>query len=288
LATQVVRGLIEQEGFAAENVILVINGEGGLEDVSLQRRIDVLELAENRGPAGGFNAGVRRFVADFDEEWVYLCEDDVGLFNLPTPRVRAVLDRLEHWQAAHAETRPGAVVAYGRDMSRRTGITTVHEPAGGADLAPVDVAPWGASLVARGVFESGVFPGDEWFFGYEDFDFWLNIHRAGFGVLLDAEAARTANARAFGTGRDAAFGGVRPDDETEPWRAYYVARNFLELSRRHGHVGWTAWHLMKSVRRWQLAAPEGRKAIVAGLRDGFRKRLGRNDDFVRTVGELSG
>ncbi|NND01356.1 MAG: hypothetical protein HKN91_01080 [Acidimicrobiia bacterium] len=287
LATQVVKGLIEREGFAPENIILVVNGEGGLADVALQERLDVVKLPDNLGPAGGFNAGIRRFVEGFDQEWVYLCEDDVGLFNLPTPRVQQVLDRLERTQLSSSEKWPAAVVAYGRDLNRRTGITTVHDPAGSSGFVPVDVAPWGASLVSRAVFESGATPDDDWFFGYEDFDFWLKVHEAGFPVLLDVEAARSATETAFGSGRDAAFQGVRPDDETEPWRAYYVARNFLELARRHGHIGWTAWHLAKSVRRWQLGSRQARKATVAGLKDGFLRRMGRNDAYVRTVGEIS-
>ncbi len=286
LASQVVRGLIDEEGIDPANVILVINGDGGLDDPDLQRQIDVVHLPENLGPAGGFNAGARRFVEAFDAEWVYLCEDDVGLFDLPTPRVAAVLDRVADWKS-HSGGPPAAVVAYGRDLSRRTGISTVLKPDTKADFQSVDVAPWGASLVARRVFTSGTFPDDRWFFGYEDFDFWLAMRAAGHSILLDTVSARAVNRDAFGAGRDEAFGGARPDDAAEPWRAYYVARNFLELARRHGHIGWTAWHFAKSVRRWQLAPPQARKAIVAGLRDGMRHEMGRNDAYVRTVGEFS-
>lgn len=288
LATQVVRGLIEKEGFDPQQVILVINGEGGLDDAGLQRSLDVVQLDQNLGPAGGFAAGARRFLDHFQSPWVYLCEDDVGLFNLPTPRVADLIVRAEQWLARHPNERPPAIVAYGRDLNPRTGITTIHQPSDPNGLHGVDVAPWGASLVARDILEAGVLPDDEWFFGYEDFDFWLRTRAAGFPILLDGTAAQSATSAAFGEGRDAAFRGARPDDATEPWRDYYVARNFMELARRHGHLGWTLWHFAKSARRWQLGSPPARKAIVAGLRDGIRRRTGRNDDHVRTVGELGG
>ena len=47
------------------------------------------------------------------QQWAYLCEDDVGLFDLPTPRVSAVLGALTSHCGEETAT-VGAVVAYGR------------------------------------------------------------------------------------------------------------------------------------------------------------------------------
>ena len=282
LAGDVVRQLIDVEGFAPADVVLVINGDGGLDDAELEASVDRLHLPANLGPAGGFRAGLehaRRRLGD--ARWVYLCEDDVGLFDIPGSRVSGLIDDVE---AAERGSPPvGAVFAYARDLSRRTGITVPHVPSHERRFEPADVACWGATLLSRAVLDAGVLPDDEWFFGYEDFDYWLRVSESGFRLLVDSDAARAV----AGTTRDQSFQDERPLDADEPWRAYYVARNFFALARRHGNVGWTAWHLAKSVRRLQRARSAAeRRAIVRGVLDGVRRRSGVNRAYVRAVGEL--
>jgi GT2 family glycosyltransferase len=282
LATQVVRALHDVDAVPLSNIVLVVNGEGGLDDTVLESAIDVVRLPVNVGPAGGFRAGMEHAASRIGAaRWLYLCEDDVGLFGLPPGRLGPLIAAVE---ARGADGGPpvGAVVAYGRDLHRRTGITLPHQPGVGMRFESVDVAAWGASLVSAKVLEAGVLPDAEWFFGFEDFDFWLSVTRAGFALLLDDDAARAVAAGS----RDEAFQGERPIDGDEPWRAYYASRNFLELARRHGNVGWTSWHLLKSIRRLQRAPSSShRRAIVRGVWDGLRGRLGVNPKYVRQVGE---
>lgn len=283
LATHVVEGLIRQEGFPPGAIHLIVNGEGGLADAGLEASIRVVRLPQNLGPAGGYREGLLHIARTTRAPWIYICEDDVGLFDLPTPRVNRILEAV----ARHPDAdRVGAVVAYGRDLDRRTGFAAIHEVGGGVDLEAVDLAPWGATLMSRAVLEAGVLPDPSWFFGFEDFDFWLQVQKAGFILLADAESARTVQERGSGWGREARFAGQRPADRDEPWRSYYLARNFFELRRRWGVPSWTIWHLAKSVRRLQLAPSRAhRKALVAGLHDGFLGRLGENPRFVRSEGE---
>lgn len=285
LATEVVRGLLEREGLAPERVILVVNGEGGLDEPGLEEAIGVLRLPDNPGPAGGFRAGMQAAVAA-GAKWIYLCEDDVGLFGLPSPRLEALLAELGRLPADPSGRPVGAVVAYGRDLVARTGHTVVHHVDGPGGFDEVDAASWGASLVSRDVVVAGVLPVDDYFFGYEDFDFWFQLKAAGFRLLLDrTSAARVAGEMSL-AGRDAALGTERPLDAEEPWRAFYVARNFFLLARRHGRPGWIAAHLAYSLRRLQLAASgRERRAIVAGLVAGVRGRSGKDPRFLRTVGE---
>ena len=287
LATDVVRQLIDGEGFAAGRVVLVVDGEGGLEDLRLEESITVERLAAGAGPAGGFRRGMELAFADPTTQWVYLCEDDVGLLGLPGPRIQSALAAVDAHETTTGE-QVGAVVAYGRRFGKRAGVTDPFLPSpAGERLQPVDVAAWGATLVSRRVHERGIRPDDWWFFGYEDFDFFLTMRRAGMSLLVDRDAAlATAAATSTSAGRLAALSDDRPDDAAEAWRAYYVARNLFELARRHGDARWLAWHLAYSARRWQLAASrEERSAVLAGLRDGLRRRSGRNDRYVRTVGE---
>lgn len=283
LATDVVKGLIDLEGFAPRNIFLIVNGEGGLVDAALERSIQVVRLTENLGPAGGYREGLRRVAAETTASWIYLCEDDVGLFDIPTPRVRTIIEAVKR----HPDSdRIGAVVAYGRDLDRRRGFASVHQVTQ-CGFENVDVAPWGATLVARSVLDAGILPDPAWFFGFEDFDFWLQVQEAGFSILVDGDAARSVTMRASGAGRDTSFVGERPTDTEEAWRSYYLSRNFMELRRRWGTPTWTLWHLLKSARRLQLApTSEHRRALLLGLRDGFLKRLGKNPRFQRSEGEF--
>src|SRR5438128_6120720 len=83
LATQVVRRLVDLEGFASGDVVLVVNGEGGLADAELERAVEVVRLPENLGPAAGFRAGLLAVARRPGARWAYLCEDDIGLLSVP-------------------------------------------------------------------------------------------------------------------------------------------------------------------------------------------------------------
>src|SRR5262249_27234996 len=127
LATQVVRQLLDTEGFELDEVILVVNGEGGLDDPRLETAIRVERLAANLGPAGGFRHGLMVAAAVAGTRWIYLCEDDVGLLGIPAPRVGRLIAEAGAYVAAGTGARVGGVVPYGRRLDRRTGGTSIYE-----------------------------------------------------------------------------------------------------------------------------------------------------------------
>jgi hypothetical protein len=290
LATTVVRSLIEREGLSPDRVVVVVNGSGGLDDGTLESSVRLVRLPRNLGPAGGFAAGMEAAFADPSVRWAYLCEDDVGLFSLPSPRLADVMGRVE--ARDRLPGRPvGAVVAYGRRFVGRGAHTVNVAPPTGEpyELVPVDVASWGATLLARPVFDAGILPDPEWFFGLEDFDFFCRVGQGGFDVLVDAVSARAVVEEQTSAGRVGALAPHRPTDERETWRSYYHARNSVLLARRHGRPSWHLWHVAYSARHLQMATGNSeRKAILHGLWDGIRGRIGENPDYGRTVGELYG
>ena len=289
LATEVVRSLVELEDLPPERVVVVVNGSGGLDDASLEARVRMVRLPHNLGPAGGFGAGMAAAFADPSVHWAYLCEDDVGLFSLPSPRLADIVGRAE--SRGGLPGRPvGAVVAYGRRFVGR-GSHTVNlvPPAGSAEeLVPVDVACWGATLLGRRVFDAGIVPDAEWFFGLEDFDFFCRVRQGGFEVLVDAESARAVADQQTSAGRNEVLGLQRPTDESESWRSYYHSRNSILLARRHGRPSWHVWHLAYAARHLQKATGrDQRRAILRGLWDGALGRFGENPEYGRTQGELA-
>ena len=191
LATEVVRSLVEREGLPPERVVVVVNGTGGLDDATLEASVRLVRLPRNLGPASGFGAGMEVAFADPSVRWAYLCEDDVGLLSLPSPRLADVLDRAEARGRLFSPP-VGSVVAFGRRFVGRGSHTVNVVPLPGSphELVPVDVASWGATLLSRAVFDAGILPDPEWFFGLEDFDFYCRVREGGFEVLLDAVSAR--------------------------------------------------------------------------------------------------
>jgi len=283
LAGDVVRLLLGDEGFSPEKIVVVVNGSGGLDDPVLEATVRMVRLPTNSGPAGGFRTGLMAAFEDATTRWAYLCEDDIALFGVPTPRVASLLRHLDE-QADLSHT--GAVVAYGRRFDGRGQSVNVVPDLNEPRLVPVDVAAWGATLVSRVVVDRGVLPTEDWFFGYEDFDFFCRVRAAGLAVLVDSYSARAVEGAQSSRGRDAALSHARLTDSAEPWRAYYVARNFFHFARAHGTPKWIIWHLAYSARRVQLAASsEERLATLHGLLDGTRGRLGAHPRYVRTVGE---
>lgn len=286
LAGDVTRALLDSEGLAPGQVIVVVNGEGGLDDPALEAQVRMLRLPRNTGPAGGFRAGLVEAFKDPAIQWAYLCEDDIGLFALPVPRVAHVLARLGDLPPDDPQV--GAVVAYGRRFVGRGAHTenVVPDPDSDAGFSPVDVACWGATLVSRAVVGAGVLPDPEWFFGLEDFDFFCRVRQAGFGVLVDAVAAQAAARSQTDEGRDELLQHHRPNDGDEAWRAYYHSRNSVALARRHGRPTWHAWHLAYTLRQLQKAhSGDHRSAILHGVWDGAMGRTGQNHCYVRRVGE---
>ena len=288
LATATVRSLLEVEGFAPEQVVVVVNGQGGLDDPALEAAVRMVWLPDNTGPAGGFRRGLEEAFADPAVRFAYLCEDDMVLLHLPAPRLAGLLARVRARVGRDRAFPVGAVVPFGRVFESHSGHTHNVVPRRGApeELVPVDVTTWGASLVAREVVEAGVLPDPELFFGFEDFDFFSRVRRAGLQVLVDVPCARRVAHRQTTSARDAALRDHRPVDADEPWRAYYLARNYFELARRHGRPSWYLWHLLYSARRLQLAGGRAeRVAIVRGLLDGARGRLGIEPRYQRATGE---
>lgn len=289
LATQVVRGLLTHESLAPEQIFVVVNGEGGLEDSEIADAVQMVHLPENLGPAAGFREGMQAAAAAGSYDWYYLCEDDIGLFNLPSPRLGGLLTELAILEGRPASRRIGGVVAYGRDLHLRTGHTSVHTVSDSTGFDEVDAACWGATLIHRRVLDAGIYPVDDYFFGYEDFDFFYRIRQAGFLLLLERRAAASVAGQMSLSGRDEAFHGKRPLDWQEPWRAFYVARNLFLLARRHGSVGWILAHLLYSIRAFQLSQSRSeRSAIVRGLIAGVRGQRGKDPRFLRHEGEFSG
>jgi GT2 family glycosyltransferase len=268
-ASQVVRDLLGSEGLDPSEVVLVVNGEGGLDDPELEKAISVLSLPSNLGPAGAFAEAMKYARDRSTAPWIYLCEDDqTDYHGLPSPRLRSLIDEVERFQREVPGPPVGGVLASGRNVDMRTGRThRLDVSSSGARLHEADFGPWWGTLLSRSVVDEGIYPDENLFWWAEDLEFWLRVRATGFRVLVDRVSHKAARHKA---------------SSGEPWCGYYMARNQFYLRRRYGNFRWTILHLMKTVRRLQLAPSRAhRLAIVKGFADGLRGRLGRNTEFSR-------
>jgi GT2 family glycosyltransferase len=268
-ASQVVSDLLGSEGLDPSQVVLVVNGEGGLDDRELEKTIEVLSLPQNVGPAGAFGQAMKYARETSPAPWIYLCEDDQTAYHrLPSPRLRNLIDEVERFERDVPGLPIGAVLASGRSVDMRTGRThRLGVPPSGARLHEADFGPWWGALLSRRVVDEGLYPDENMFWWGEDLEFWLRVRAAGFRVLVDRASHRTARNKA---------------SSGEPWCGYYMARNQFYLRRRYGNFRWTFLHVLKTARRFQLATSRAhRVAIVRGFADGLLGRTGRNTEFSR-------
>lgn len=235
------------------------------------RGSQVLRLAENLGPAGGYAAALEAFLtSSYDIAWVM--DDDCE----PRP------DSLDTLLAAYTPRR----VLLSKMIDRDTGEV-------------VNTHGWCGVLLPRLVVESVGVPTAELFWWTEDTEYlqW-RIPRAGF-ELVRCEHAIVEVSRA------------RTAADKPAWKYYYEARNqvYFRLWTQHfSGRGTVPRYLKARVRLWRAARSvlklaarsvlrerQGRmrKAgmVVYGALDGTRRRLGRTvvpDDAHRPVISGSG
>ena len=287
LAGDVTRALLEVEGLPPDQVVVVVNDVGGLDDPGLESSVRMLRLPTNSGPAGGFRAGLLEAFSDPATSWAYLCEDDIGLFSLPGPAPGV---HIGHVRALPPSSVPvGAVAAYGRRFVGHGGHTVNVVPPSGSpeDLVPIDVSCWGATLVSPRRRRRRGAPRPRVVLRVRGLRLLLPPTRRPPGSPCSSTPGpppRWPTSRPRRVGRRCCAPGGPPTDEA--WRAYYVARNYFALARRHGTWRWILWHLAYSARRLQLAhGREERLAILHGLWDGARGRLGTTARYRRRLGE---
>jgi GT2 family glycosyltransferase len=220
--------------------------------------VEVLRIAENGGPAGGYAAGLRAFLAS-DHAYAWLVDDDA------TPRPDALAAQLHA-----ARLRPTPTACMATMVDRDTG-------------AVVNTHGWCGVLIPRPIVATVGTPMEELFWWSEDTEYlqW-RIPRAGFTLERVDDAVVVVGRRRLAAAKPA-------------WKYYYETRNqvFFRLHvQRQPEAGSRQRHLTIRVRWWRalrvvvklavravVREPAGRGArlamVVRGARDGLRGRLGR-------------
>jgi GT2 family glycosyltransferase/glycosyltransferase involved in cell wall biosynthesis len=258
----------------APQVLVVENGPGPEPD--LPPGVGVLHLRQNRGYAGGMNAGIAHLRAAGCDR-ILLLNNDAALAPGALRRLAEALD-----DPALAAVGPvvlrqsdGRVESRGARFDLRWGRQRLSGHGERADTREgrlmVESLP-GAALMMSAAALDLVGPLDEdYFHSFEDADWCVRARRAGLGLAVVL-------------GASARHGGGRTLGAASPERLYYAARNHLRAAERllplSGLASWSrraaivALNLGHALRQSQVPRAQGVRAVLRGASDFWRGRFG--------------
>ena len=289
-ATAACLAAVARQTYPNHRTILVDNGATPPIAPPAEPPVTLFRLPENRGFAGGVNAGINAALAA-GAAFVWLLNDDA----------QAPPDTLEKLvAAAAADPRIGIAspVIRNADDHGRPAFTagrinpatlgfdftdSATTAAAWAQEAPDRIWAVGTAMLLRRELLEAIGGFDEDLFAYwEDNDICLRAMRAGFRTVMVPDAA-VLHPNGDPTTGEAA----RP-----PYYHYFMARNHLLVLRKNG--GWRVnarpllWALLRM--RREVARYPGRPAIQAAIRhgvwDGLRGSTGRYTAAVAASSRL--
>lgn len=227
--------------------------------------VRLLTKGRNIGTAGGFHAGIAGTQPECD--FILTLDDDVEI--LPD----AVEELYRGFLALSRKGLPvGAVRAVGRS-----------DPA--ATTYPIDWFPWRGTLILADAVRAVGLPRRDYFMYAEDAEFSLRLAGRGYRFFC-APRSRITEIRQSGKRCERLFGWeffFYADD----FRSYYAVRNFIHVFRKHRRHADLARTIIYGLKLSLFTALFARgpslsrtRAVLSGLRDGFRGRLGINPHFL--------
>lgn len=242
-------------------------------------RLHVLTLPDNRGGAGGFEAGMRWAVTQFDPAWLVLMDDDAR----PAPGALAAFHTLPdtRWDAVAAAVYfpDGALCPVNRPSYNPFGgrVHVTAEDYAGPAIA-VDAATFVGLFVSRAAIARVGYPDGRLFVYGDDGLFTLALSQAGGRIGFDPSVRFEHDCSTFDGRRFQPL-----------WKIYYYHRNLLLFYRRAG--GWRFWPACLLILPKWLAKvrhhPGQRRAFLRlmrrAVRDGLAGRLDVSHAEIRAL-----
>jgi len=241
--------------------------------------VEVVELRENGGGAGGFHEGMKR-AYDAGYDWFWLMDDD----GRPAPDCLEQLLAPSHPLSAMVPLQQNSDgKQYGFFRWRGRGVDVTAQVVEGGKPVKGDYAfAFVGPLISRAVAQKVGFPRADFFIWFDDWEYALRVrHRSRADVILVPDALFFHDFG--GKEREFSFLGRRTlRSEQPPWKTYYEARNQLwtmTRSRRRPrelpvyartHFNALAGDLLFSPDRWERA-----RLRLRGVLDGVLGRMGK-------------
>lgn len=259
-------------------------------------RLHVLTLDENIGGAGGFEAGLKEAVNQFDPDWVVIMDDDayprpgaIDAFRNRTPKTAAIV-------AASVTLPSGDVAEMNRPWTNpfqtlsgfisalRKGRAGFHieDAAYAADTTTqVDGASFVGLFLSRRTLQNVGFPDGRLFIYGDDVIYTLSASKSGATMLFDPKIEFEHDCKTGST-----VGVFSP-----LWKNYYRFRNQIFVYKLAAGPVLGLFVVLAQVSRWWLwslsLTGAERKAYLRVLRaavlDALRRDLDRQHDNVLTI-----
>ncbi|SUZ32388.1 Galactofuranosyltransferase GlfT1 [Roseibaca ekhonensis] len=246
-------------------------------------RLDNLRLERNMGGAGGFEAGLRHAVAQYDPDWALLQDDDAW----PDPGAISAFRSADtsEWDAVAGAVRypDGAICDMNRPLLNpfRNLRVFLRTALGGGRRAfhmaddsydstapvPVDGGAFVGLFLSRRAIKLAGYPDGRLFIYADDALYCLTLRKAGGRIAFLPALRFTHDCTSFDAG-----GALVPD-----WKVYFYHRNVLILYRAAaGVLFWPA--MLVILPKWLIRLWSGgdnrrdrARLMLWGLRDGLRR-----------------
>lgn len=221
----------------------------------------VLDQEKNVGVAAGFNAGMRRALAEgFDFVWIF--DQDSTVAD----------GMLSHLKRAFSEWRAPVAMAGPALRAEETGF--LYDADRGEGVGELQTLISSGALFSRTALERIGLHDERLFIDYVDHDISLRAREAGLAVV---KVFDTVLDHRFGESTPVSFLGRRVYlSNYSPMRQYYMTRNRVIMMRRHGIGRWFWEDAAYASKAWVkvLLCERGRGpkigAAIRGAVDGIR------------------
>ena len=203
--------------------------------------IDVVHLSHNAGSSGGVHAGMNRAM-ELNCDWVWVMDDDAEPANDALEQLAKLTDRKDIAALACLK-----VDAQGKTLYHHRGFFTFNElprriirPIAESQLSEnqpleIDHASFVGLMVSTHAIQAIGFPDDRLFLQFDDVEYCIRLRQ--HGTILLAPLSRIIHKEQIPPGvRHQRLFGQPYESIPYPdfWKRYFVYRNFVWLSWRHG------------------------------------------------------
>ena len=223
---------LRNQTFPPEYILIVDNSASDATEKLIQKigdsNLEYFRVGYNSGPAGASKIGLQK-LSEKGFEWIYWGDDD------NPPKHNAFFQHLFSKLEKHKdepECPIGVIGGRGGNLNKLTGRikSLSNEQLNKKPLVDVDFVPGGHTMLVNAqVVQNKILPDEKLFFGFEELDFCLRVHKKGFCVVTDSEEWLKDHFREGNTSPEYRWKGSSFGNPHLLWRNYYSSRNLLYI-----------------------------------------------------------
>ena len=189
-------------------IILVDNGvtydlQDRISRSNWTKKIWYIKMSQNTGSAGGFKAGMKKFLELDSKYTTLLILDDDNLFHKSTFDLLFALEQKNNLNYAHVwgmyrPTKQASLfegktnISFAYFNNRVAGISikakllpkTVQTPKKYSNIASHYMAPWGGTIISSEIIEKVGLPDENFYFYGDDMDYSIRLQKNGVKILI--------------------------------------------------------------------------------------------------------